>query len=440
MARKLLSLREQTKNYHQIRFRTPGWESGRFEMSSGSTDRKVMEGYRTKLQSLYQEGRFDVLAAVKARRISLPTLKQVMDEQGVAGAVAHLRELDRQRMERSVDLAPLLKQYLEDPNRTALDTTLVLYKDQIEAFIAYVDGEINGAAEGKKAKPTEHREPVTLRHLTRDWVSKWVRHLEHRPSVRYPKKGRLATKTVVHHRASLSAFATWLVEKGHLESNPVQSSYRPKLVKQEPRYMTREQWQLFRAESESYDRERQLDRQLPDTLWYRWLVATGATTFNEGCRATTRDIHLKESAKNSMAAVWLGGTKSGNRQRVVFIARSLADEVIAYAKRWDRRYNEPIFPFVRWQGHHFFHKICMRLVKNGYPEFEDFSPYDLRHTYAVHMIQGDPENGIPGVDIVTLARLMGHGDNIQTTMIYARHVGDYAARGCAVLHETLGLS
>jgi integrase len=440
MARKLLSLREQAKNYHQIRFRTPGWESGRFEMSSGSTDRKVMEAYRSKLQSLYQEGRFDVLAAVKARRISLPTLKQVMDEQGVAGAVAHLKQLEREREERSVDLAPLVTQYLEDPNRTASDRTFALYKDMIDVFIAYVDAEINGPVDGKKAKQGGQREPVTLRHLTRDWASKWVRYLEQRPSIRYPKKGRLTPKTVVHHRAALSAFASWLVEKGHLEVNPVQSSYRPKLVKEEPTYMTREQWQLFRAESELYDAEREMPRQLPETLFYRWLVATGATTFNEGCRATTRDIHINKSPTSTMVPVWLGGTKNGNRQRTVFIARSLAEELIAYAKKWNRKYNEPVFPFLPWEGQHWFGKVRDRLVKKGHAEFAEFRPYDLRHTYAVHMVQGDPERNVPGVDIVTLARLMGHGDNIQTTMIYARHVGDYAARGCAVLHETLGLS
>lgn len=439
MARKLKSLKDQAKNYHQIRFRTPGWQTGRFEMSSGSTDRKTMEAYRTKLQSLYTEGRFDVLEAVKARRISLPILKNVMDEKGAAGAVAHLKELDRQRTERSVDVAPLLEEFLADPNREVSETTTVLYRDQISAFVVFVDLEVNGPRDGKKAKAEAQREPVTLRHLTTEWVAKWVRHLEKRPSVRYPKKVTLATRTVIHHRASLSAFCTWLVARHHLHANPVQGAYKPKMAKEDPVYMTRTQWSMFRAESEAYDRGREYPRQLPDSLWWRFLVATGATTYNEGGTVTMRDIHLEEGASLPVVRVWLGGTKSGNRQRSLWIARPLAEEIAAYAKRWGRRYNEPVFPFNRWEGHHWFEKVCDRLVKKGHAEFDEFSPYALRHTFAVHMIQGDPERNIPGVDIVTLARLMGHGDNIQTTMIYARHVADHAARGCQVLHETLGL-
>lgn len=46
--------------------------------------------------------------------------------------------------------------------------------------------------------------------------------------------------------------------------------------------------------------------------------------------------------------------------------------------------------------------------------------YDLRHTYAVNMIVGDRENGIPGVDIVTLMGLMGHKDERRVFEIYGR--------------------
>src|SRR5690606_26932094 len=104
MARKLKSLKEQTKEFYQIRFRTPGFGNDRFEMSSGSKDRRLMESYRAQLKTVYQEGKFAVLEAVKARRIGLPALKEAMDEDGVKGAVALLQRLDQEREDRSVDL------------------------------------------------------------------------------------------------------------------------------------------------------------------------------------------------------------------------------------------------------------------------------------------------------------------------------------------------
>lgn len=439
MARKLKSLKEQTKEYYQIRFRTPGFGNDRFEMSSGSKDRRLMESYRAKLKTLYQEGKFAVLEAVKARRIGLPALTQAMDREGVKGAVDLLQRLDQEREDRSVDLEPLLDEFIRDPNHRAAEKTLSDYERQVRTFIEFADQELNGAREGRKAKPAAQRQPVTLKHLDRDRISRWVRQVESRGSSRFKSKERLAPRTAIHHRASLSAFCSWLVEQGHLRDNPVQRTYRPRKVQEDPVYMTREQWHLFRAESEAYDAEREFPRPLPDTVFWKFLVATGATTYNEGCRVKVSDIHVRQDPTSPVVRIWLGGTKTANRQRSVWIPRALADEVLAWARRWGRAPNEPIFVFEKWEGHHYFQKVCKRLAQKGLVEFDAFFPYALRHTYAVHMIQGDPERGIPGVDIVTLARLMGHGDNIQTTMIYARHVGDYAARGCHVMAETLGL-
>ena len=43
--------------------------------------------------------------------------------------------------------------------------------------------------------------------------------------------------------------------------------------------------------------------------------------------------------------------------------------------------------------------------------------HDLRHTAATFMVNGDPELGLPGIDVATASKVLGHAD-IKTTMKY----------------------
>ncbi|MEW5929148.1 MAG: site-specific integrase [Gemmatimonadota bacterium] len=333
---------------------------------------------------------------------------------------------------------PLISQW-RSTLRASAATTLHDYRVFITRFITWRQ---DGIAEEQGRRAGKSPTTATLKDLTRDLISLWVRALEKTRSERFADRRVLSTKTVITHRAALSAFCSWLVERELLTANPCAKAYRPKIPKSDPVYMNRKQWRLFLEESEAYDLERADElaaKPFADTTFWIFLVATGATTYSEGCIVRPADVHVDEDPTSNMVRVYLKGTKTANRTRDVWISRSVADRVLAWARRYGRGHFEHIFHFKRNCGYHFFRKVCDRLVARGYPDFEAFNPYTLRHTYAVNMIQGDPERNMPGVDIVTLARLMGHGDNIQTTMIYAKHVGDYAARGCRVMHEALGL-
>jgi integrase len=428
----------KSKKYYQLEFRTPGWEQDRFSMSSGVQNKKVRDDYLSKLRRVFQRGEFELLKAVKDRKIALAVFASWIDQGGIEFAAQQWRTLQAAQAAISPELIPLLAEFIADPNAKASKKTLNDYERQVTAFIDFAHAELNKLGT-KEAIPEGKREPVRLEHFVRDRVSKWVRHLEEAGSHRYVAKDQLSTRTVVHHRASLSAFGSWLAEEGHLEVNPVTKSYRPKVVAGDPKYMTKGMWALFRAESEVYDVERKLSAPAPDTLFWKFLVATGATTYNEGCAVQPAHIHIDQDPSSRMVRVWLPGTKTTNRPRSVWIPRSLAEELLGRAKHWKRGHQEPIFQFDRNDGYYVFTQIVKRLVRKGHNAFTGFNPYTLRHTYAVAMITGDPERGIPGVDIVTLARLLGHGDNIGTTMIYARHVADHAARGSMNMASTMGL-
>jgi integrase/recombinase XerC len=239
-----------------------------------------------------------------------------------------------------------------------------------------------------------------------------------------------------------------MVEKGVLQENPCTDSYKAKEMKNDPVYLTRKQWPVVREAIMRYDANRVArwkespmedhTRAYPGPLIFDFLVATGATSYNEGCAVRVADVKIDESPGSPTVRVWLPGTKTFARPRSVWISRALAERLLAFARAHGRGHLQPIFPFGKNQVFHVWKGVKELLMKEGHTWIEPVRVYDLRHTYAVNMIVGDLERGIPGVDIVTLQNLMGH-KRIETTMIYARHKGDHAKEGCMVLHQVMGL-
>lgn len=437
------------KKYYQIEFQCPGYGRGRWKCSTGTTSKSIAQTYEAKLRELYQEGQFKALDWVRDKKLPLAKLRSLS---GVREVIQYIEREERKAREDASELTRLLAEFIADPNRTAADSTYANYDTQAGWYIRWMDERLNGptpAASTSRRGPVKKQVPVTAMHLTTENISKWLRVVEEAPSERYADKRGRKPKTVMHHRAAVSAFCSFLIKKGILESNPAEESYQPKVPKTDPVYMNRRQWPVFRKYSLEYDADRVArwellpkedhTRPYPCTLFWDFLVATGATTYNEGCRVRMADVYLSEEPNAPDVRVWLAGTKSDNRPRDVFISRDLALRLAEFAKTHGRGTFEPIFPWGKNEGHHAWTQIKKAMMQDGHDFIKPMKAYDLRHTYAVNMIQGDPERNIPGVDIVTLARLMGHGDNIQTTMIYAKHFGDYARRGCMVLHRVLGL-
>ena len=446
-----MAVKKYGKKNYQIEFQAPGMPRGRVRLSSGSKSKATAEAYEKLLLTLYQHGLFYVLHMVLQRMISLSELKSVMDNSGIPGVVdlAHTKT----GTTAAPELAPLIDEWLASPElATAADSTRADHATQTGGFLTHMDRELNGEVPEEDpespaaAAPRRH---VTVEHLETTNISGWLLAVEATPSERYPNKRTRSPKTVLAHRAALSSFCGWLVEKGLLPFNPCQKAYRPRVPTSEPVYFNRKQWPLFREASRAYDAERiaawtadpemHPERPYPDTLFWEFLVASGATTWNEGCQVRPADVRIDDSESGEMVRVWIPGTKTANRPRFVYISRQLAKRLIARAQKWGRSHFQPIFPFGKNEGSYVWEKVKQRLLDAGYGDFRPHTPYSLRHTYGVNMIMGDPERKVPGVDIFTLAKLMGHGDNINTTRIYARHAGEYAQLGCATLHRVLGL-
>jgi hypothetical protein len=98
---------------------------------------------------------------------------------------------------------------------------------------------------------------------------------------------------VNHHRAAVSSFCGWLVKQGVIRENPCVGAYRSTEVIGDPVYLTRTQWPVVREAIARYTEHRVArweaepnedhTRAYPDGLYFDFLVATGATSYNEGC-------------------------------------------------------------------------------------------------------------------------------------------------------------
>lgn len=172
------------------------------------------------------------------------------------------------------------------------------------------------------------------------------------------------------------------------------------------------------------------------TLWWRMLAATGATTLTEGAWITRGDIHVDHVSPHGTVKVHIAGRKSVYRERDVWIPHNLALDLEDHADHFGLGLEDRLFPFDHHRQYLDRWGEIMEAVKNI--RVRELTPYALRHTYAVQMLKGNPEKGVPGADLGTLQRLMGH-NNLSTTEMYASHRGEGAALFSAVSAGALGL-
>lgn len=116
----------------------------------------------------------------------------------------------------------------------------------------------------------------------------------------------------------------------------------------------------------------------------------------ELCNLLIRDVDL------NTGAVFVAHGKGG-RSRTVFIGIQTRRELIRYLKRREYRQNDPLFlnrynrAFDRAGIEAVIDSVCERAG------ITPPSPHDFRRAYALNMLR-------QGVDLFTLARLMGHSD------------------------------
>jgi integrase/recombinase XerC len=205
--------------------------------------------------------------------------------------------------------------------------------------------------------------------------------------------------SVLRRRASLRSYFSWLVERGHLETNPAARLLAPRAAQHLPKIVVREQLDNLLEDDWGEDEWATLDRAVCEVLYGAGLRVS------ELCGL---DISSVDFAQGLLRV--LG---KGRKERVVPLHRRGLDAVKVWledARDEVARSESPkealfLNHRARRLGPRDVRRILDHRIARGHVH-----PHALRHTYATHLVEG-------GADLRVVQELLGH-ESLTTTQIY----------------------
>lgn len=241
----------------------------------------------------------------------------------------------------------------------------------------------------KKARDADHYRILKfisdekIGHINHITEARVKRHLDKRQE----GKSGISPRTANHTIRTLNTFLNFCVKRKYLTENPLKGMIRYPVNIEEPRFLSPEEInKLLKAAKES-----------PLYSLIMTAIYTGMR-YGELERLEWSDVDFK----NEIITVKLSKAK---RFRKIPLHHELAMALKPLAG------DGKCFPL---EQHQFEWQLA--LVKNN-ANIPHFRFHDLRHTFASIMIRS-------GVDILTVSKLLGHGD-IKTTQIYAHLYQDH---------------
>ena len=220
-------------------------------------------------------------------------------------------------------------------------------------------------------------------------------------------KGRLErnwkSATFISFHKTLFVFFRWTVQRGYLENNPVSNIEKPKLEKQLPPKLTKQDALKLLEIVFNYPYEYQFPRYRNHAIFATFLYA--GLRKSELLHLQLMDVDVEN------LTIFIRQGKSAE-DRVIPMSTTLANTLRRYLeerKRLKRTCPEFFVSTNRNMG------FTINGLKHLIEEIKrvskiQFSAHKLRHTFATLMLEG-------GCDIYSLSRMMGHSD-IKTTTIY----------------------
>lgn len=419
-----------------VSIETPAWEPRKrfFTLPEGST-RMQAAGIEAAFRACYASGVREYVDAVTEGQITVGDALDGFHKH--QHAPAELRSwLDRQLGDRvRLDDEAMLAAWQRSIKRNTRASTKAKYRRHVEIFFAWV----------RQKTGRKETDPVFASDFTASALKDYQVHLLGAEALedreRSPER-RKRNATVNRNLASLSTYGTFLVAAGVVAKNVALPRNTPRLREQTNRdaAMSQEEWMAIRRAADRVDARNFLRHEgnpYPGSLLWDVLVSTGALVFEECInQLTPSQILFADTRGRNMVPLRIRGTKTENRDRTVYISPELADRLRSHCEQYDIGPDELIFACpehgaLRGERVPFRPHVVGRVWKDTLEEAAReqnsvvrYRPQHLRHTFGRFAIEGDPTRGVPGVDIRTLAELMGHGTNIQTTARYLQYASD----------------
>jgi site-specific recombinase XerD len=249
------------------------------------------------------------------------------------------------------------------------------------AYLSDAEAFFEWASERRTAAPGE----VTQRDL-RDYLVFMTNRGDERSSI-------------LRRRASLRSYFSWLVERGHIETNPAARLLAPRAAQHLPKIVVREQLDNLLEDDWGEDEWATLDRAVCEVLYGAGLRVS------ELCGLDISSVDFNQGLLRVLG--------KGRKERVVPLHRRGLEAIRTWlddARDEVARDDSPLDALflnhrARRLGPRDVRRILDHRIARGHVH-----PHALRHTYATHLVEG-------GADLRVVQELLGH-ESLTTTQIY----------------------
>lgn len=278
-----------------------------------------------------------------------------------------------------LDFISLYEDYLLN-TKCSSQNTVSSYLRDLRQFSGYVKQELD----------------VSLAEVTGANVSDYMSWLTN--------QGR-SPATVSRSLASIKSFYTYMLNEGHMESNPVRNLHVVKAEKKLPQILTGKEVELLLAQPQCRDMKGYRDKAMLELLY-----ATGIRV-SELIGLRVEDVNL------SVGFIRCG---SEDKSRIIPLYPAAVKALSEYMN--SIRPNliaDPAeeFLFVNLNGEQMSRQGFWKIIKHYQQTAnisKDITPHTLRHSFAAHLLEN-------GADLRSIQEMLGHSD-ISSTQVYAQLV------------------
>ena len=215
----------------------------------------------------------------------------------------------------------------------------------------------------------------------------------------------ITARTIHRRMSSLRSYCKYLMQQGHLKSNPVDRVIKPKLSKRLPVFIEEEKINAF---LDSYEFGEDFAG-LRDRLILELLYQTGMR------RAELIGLTI-DSWQHYKQQILVHGKR--DKERLIPVSERLGEllERYLFARNLEFPDVANTFLFLTERGEPVYEQLIYRIVKNFLGHLttrEKKSPHVLRHTFATHLLN-------KGADLNAIKELLGHA-NLSATQVYTHN-------------------
>ena len=233
---------------------------------------------------------------------------------------------------------------------------------------------------------------MDLKKVKKETVNEYVQHLT--------QIGK-SPATVTRSTASIKSFYNFMMQAGHVKSNPAKAVTAVKVDRKIPEILTNKEVELFLEQPKCVDEKGYRDHAMLELLY-----ATGIRV-SELIGLNVNDVNL------TVGFVLCHGKE---KERIIPLYQTAIKALQDYVKDIRPRIvsdEDEEALFVNMSGERMSRQGFWKIIKYYQEKAgieKDITPHTLRHSFAVHLLQN-------GADLRAIQEMLGHAD-ISSTHIY----------------------